>query len=536
MTRAQRYFAISLPLVLVVVLFHFWGNAVRGYIDTSSVFVWWMRQWFNPGSEMEHVPLLLIAAAWLFHRNFNRIFHSTSSRPRKRWGISIFIFCLCLHLAGLQLQQTRLSLLAFFFILFGFVGSVWGERGKKSALAPLILLFLTLPWSFLADELVFQLRMYVIGACEHLAHLSGIDVVRSGTLLTSGDGSYQYDVAPACSGIRSLTALFALVYILAVLLFHSWWRRLLLLLCSIPFVFSGNVIRLYAIILAAEWGGAAWGTRVHDSFGFLVFIIVLGLSLLVSRLMEKFLPESSMKLDEEAPMPETEAGYFRMKRPLTGLTLSLVVLFFMPLSFSIKQNSPVPASGVYLEKEGIDPVDLPMWIGRWMGRSVEVSKVEREILPPDTGFSRKIYRNPEGEDILLSIVLSGKDRSSLHRPELCLVGQGWSIIGRHQDIIQLDAPGLSELKVTFLTLERVFKERNVKSLLLYYYVGRDGLAATNAERQIEDVFYRSLGKPQRWAYIVFQTVFENENETEARQRLVRFLREALPVYQMYGQD
>ena len=57
---------------------------------------------------------------------------------------------------------------------------------------------------------------------------------------------------------------------------------------------------------------------------------------------------------------------------------------------------------------------------------VAVAELLRDILPADTGFSRKNYAfvADRTRDVFLSIVLSGRDRTSIHRPELCLVGQG----------------------------------------------------------------------------------------------------------------
>jgi hypothetical protein len=48
----------------------------------------------------------------------------------------------------------------------------------------------------------------------------GIDVLRSGTQLFAPDGSYQYDVAAACSGVRSLMALTALSLLVGYLNFR----------------------------------------------------------------------------------------------------------------------------------------------------------------------------------------------------------------------------------------------------------------------------------------------------------------------------
>ncbi len=50
-------------------IFHFFGNATRGYIDTASLFHWWGYQWINPQSETEHGWLILGLSAWLLWRN-----------------------------------------------------------------------------------------------------------------------------------------------------------------------------------------------------------------------------------------------------------------------------------------------------------------------------------------------------------------------------------------------------------------------------------------------------------------------------------
>ena len=50
-------------------LFQFFGNASRGYVDTPSLFWWWISQWIDPGAETEHGWLMLGLSAWLFWRN-----------------------------------------------------------------------------------------------------------------------------------------------------------------------------------------------------------------------------------------------------------------------------------------------------------------------------------------------------------------------------------------------------------------------------------------------------------------------------------
>ena len=80
---------------------------------------------------------------------------------------------------------------------------------------------------------------------------------------------------------------------------------------------------------------------------------------------------------------------------------------------------------------GFQPVgislDLPEKLGPWRGQAVEVTQKEHEVLGADTQFARMNYTGPRGDRVLVSIVLAGQDMmTGLHRPERCLLAQGWN--------------------------------------------------------------------------------------------------------------
>jgi exosortase/archaeosortase family protein len=134
------------------------------------------------------------------------------------------------------------------------------------------------------------LRILVSQLTEWVAHyLLGIGVQRMGTQLFDPLGKYQYDVAAACSGIRSLVAIFLLAMVYGFMTFRSPWKRLFLMALAFPFSVFGNLIRMLFIIIAAEVGGQQWGNYVHEST--LISLIpyvpaIVGL-LWVGRLMEE---------------------------------------------------------------------------------------------------------------------------------------------------------------------------------------------------------------------------------------------------------
>lgn len=122
------------------------------------------------------------------------------------------------------------------------------------------------PLAGASDIITFPLRILATTLSVKLADgLFGLDVIQQGTLIFDASGRYQYEVAPACGGIRSLTAIFLLALVCGFVFFKSIWRRLLLLVSALPLAVAGNVIRLLAIIFAAELAGHEAGAKVHES-------------------------------------------------------------------------------------------------------------------------------------------------------------------------------------------------------------------------------------------------------------------------------
>ena len=160
--------------------------------------------------------------------------------------------------------------------------------------------------------------------------------------------------------------------------------------------------------------------------------------MLTVSLLCRYLPESDNKGgDSINSLPEDSDSKIKAILPFTGVrTTVLITVLLLSSLFTAMLTRRIDAithngkCGIALAVNEVDPVPFPSMLNiDWAGREYPVSEVEKDNLPPDTGFSRKSYVNllhPE-QEVNISIVLSGKDRTSIHRPELCLVGQGWTI-------------------------------------------------------------------------------------------------------------
>jgi exosortase/archaeosortase family protein len=64
--------------------------------------------------------------------------------------------------------------------------------------------------------------------------------------------------------MRSLIAVFLLATVYAFATFRSPGKRIFLMALALPFAVLGNMLRLLAIIVAAEMGGQSAGNYVHE--------------------------------------------------------------------------------------------------------------------------------------------------------------------------------------------------------------------------------------------------------------------------------
>ncbi|HTO02366.1 MAG TPA: EpsI family protein [Opitutus sp.] len=537
--------------VMGVALFQFFGNATRGYVDTPSLFWWWISQWIDPGAETEHGWLILGLSGWLFWRNIQQPgsargggarFASSGSEAVGAENASCFqrgwapfgavLAALGLHGLGFVAQQSRISIIAWLLFSWGIL-ALANRRWGRAAAFPLGFMVFAIPLNVL-DLVGFWLRLGVIEASAAIVQLMGLDVVRSGTQLFAPDLRFQYDVAAVCSGVRSLMALTALSLLIGYVSFRSISRRALMLLLCFPLTYIGNVARVTTIVIAAEWGGPNWGALMHDFMGYGIFVIVLGGVLGGAAIVRRVWPEKPERRNdaEIAAPPGPVPGWAPWA--WCGAVVLLVVVE-MALLAQVSGSSNRGAAGIRLTENGADPIELPAFLGtEWIGRQTEVSAVERAILPADTGFSRRTYVSVANRShaVFLSIVLSGRDRTSIHRPEICLVGQGWTINRVEQHAFASSDALRKSVPATLLhtTLIDPVSQRQLQALMAYWFVSADAVVASHWQRFTRDAWNRLRhGRVDRWAYVMVQADAV-DGDGAALERMQKVLDETMPVF------
>lgn len=247
-------------------LFQFLGNSGFGYVHSSSLLRWMYIAYNSQGLSNDDavgnlIPFLVIGLFWWKREELLAL-------PLKIWWPALFIVAagVLMHVVGYIIQESRLSIVALFVGIYGLMGLAWGPAWLRHSFFPFFLFIFCVPMSVVLEPITFPLRLLVSTLVEWVAHfIFGIGVQRMGTQLFDPLGTYQYDVAAACSGIRSLLAIFLFATVCGFVMLRSPFKRVLLMLLSAPFAILGNLLRMLLIIFAAVMGGQEWGNYVHES-------------------------------------------------------------------------------------------------------------------------------------------------------------------------------------------------------------------------------------------------------------------------------
>ncbi len=288
------FLGLAIPWLL---LFHFLGNATLGYGSSSSLFDWMAGIYSGRENDETHGYLIPIVVLCLFWQKRDEL----AAVVKRNWapGLAVLGVAVALHVLGFVVQQGRISVFAFFLGLYGIMGLTWGLRFLRESFFPYVLFAFCMPLGALASGVTVPLRLMATKISVWLgANLLNIGVMCDGSRIFAPDGSFQYDVAPACSGIRSLTALLILTTIVSFVSFSSWWRRLALIAAAGPVAIAGNVLRITTVIVAAEAFGEEAGGLVHDHAWVLTWGLALACMWGVFTLLNRGLGEPGQAIPE----------------------------------------------------------------------------------------------------------------------------------------------------------------------------------------------------------------------------------------------
>src|SRR5215472_4007727 len=239
-------FLRSTPLALVTAAL----AAVALVLLFRNTFVYLYFVWHR--EEYSHGFLIPLVSAYLLWQRRHLLEPATF---RGSWaGVAVAAAGIAILLLGTVASITTVDTYAFVIVLLGTALAVMGWQAFRIALVPLALLFLMNPIpNFFYYNLSAELQLISSQIGVALMRLSGVSVFLEGNVIDLG--SYQLQVAEACSGLRYLFPLMTLGVIIAYLFRGPTWMRWLLFLSTVPITIVMNSVRIGLIgVLVDRYG------------------------------------------------------------------------------------------------------------------------------------------------------------------------------------------------------------------------------------------------------------------------------------------
>lgn len=157
----------------------------------------------------------------------------------------------------------------------------------------------------------------------------------------------------------------------------------------------------------------------------------------------------------------------------------------MFISYDLSDTKRCPACGGIL---------MPAW-----------SLSERRLLPADTVLLRKLYRSAFKPSLLVSIVISSSEEVSIHRPQMCLTGQGYDIAD--ETIQEIPLRNRGPLRVAMMSLfhrrpDGGGRSSETPGFYAYWFLCEGYETPSGMWRIAHATWNRVVhGRVYRWAYV-----------------------------------
>jgi len=183
-------------------------------------------------------------------------------------------------------------------------------------------------------------------------------------------------------------------------------------------------------------------------------------------------------------------------------------------------------------------IDLPEHVLDFESASQGPDEESLGMLPADTSFGGRVYFKPGSIPYVSSVVLMGTDRTSIHKAEYCLQGQGLHIDEFTRDTIRMTEPQPYDLPVIKILATQTGqidgKTVTKKCVYVYWYV-TDGALSNDRSGfgRMWDTTKNLMftGVLQRWAYVRFYAFCDPGQETNTYNSIKQMIAAAVPQFQ-----
>ena len=281
--QPERWITFLLCIAATTWLFMFYGSDSDVANEPTSIFKWISMQWAF--ENWKNNWIMLIVAAYVIFFNRKKLAETESSYS----AIALLVLAgsLATHIIAYRSQLPRLSCAAVVGVYWSVAWAIWGWKIARILWFPAAYSLLCFCSSLLMD-VTMPLRLMASQLACFFLHGVGIQAVNQGTVVYStAGGGFQFDVADACSGLRSLIVMTALAAPYAYISVRGTWRQMTLFAMSVPLAMLANALRIFSLAVVAEVLGMKLAmTLYHDLSGYIVFFLAIGLLIVTARILE----------------------------------------------------------------------------------------------------------------------------------------------------------------------------------------------------------------------------------------------------------
>ncbi len=234
----------------------------------------WTWHACNPANNFLHgrfVPVAFGVMLWMAYQRTKDVVAKPSYL-----GLVILLFGMFFFLISIRTIQPRLALIGAPFIVIGFTQYLFGFSIARHVIFPAFFLWFSIPVPGLEAILTGNLQTLITKSCYHAGVFFGMDLVNTGSDIDIAGSSMK--VAEGCSGIRSLMALTMIAAIYANYTQKVLWKRALLFASAFPLAIIGNFMRIFTILILAQFGYGDFGTGAWHDWAGLLFFFPIALS------------------------------------------------------------------------------------------------------------------------------------------------------------------------------------------------------------------------------------------------------------------
>jgi len=239
----------------------------------APTLVWLVERWSMGVWYHVHGFVVFPIAGWLTWRTLKA--DAGGPPVPSAWGFAFLIPALLLQVVDAMLGFQILSAISLVLIMPGLSLLLLGRERTRAIWFPLLFLGFALPIPLMvARQIHMVLRHVAATGTGTILDLMGYDVLRQGTSLRVGPEAIE--IADACSGFSTLTALFMVGLLLPYLAKARWWRGGLLLALVFPIAALANIVRCTILVmLVAAFGTEILQTAIHPISGVATFVLAL---------------------------------------------------------------------------------------------------------------------------------------------------------------------------------------------------------------------------------------------------------------------